>query len=219
MSAQVTYLGTSIAGWVGALSSSDPLQRRLGAYALGEIGPAASEAVPNLAAALEDPVGFVRVWAAAALAQVAPSGGESVTVLIAEIGQRACLRPQPSGLAPRPPGSGLPRDRPSPPPPSMASGRQGSERAGGGRAGAGDARRKGRPAAGVEVPVPGGDGPPRARSGRTASNCPANSRRRRVGCNRRYPRPGLPRFSGVPSLPTFRAMQIAQNQPEPLARS
>jgi HEAT repeat protein len=86
MSAQVTYLGTSIAGWVGALSSSDPLQRRLGAYALGEIGPAASEAVPNLAAALEDPVRFVRVWAAAALAQVAPSGGESVTVLIAEMG-------------------------------------------------------------------------------------------------------------------------------------
>ena len=86
MSAQVTYLGTSIAGWVGALSSSDPLQRRLGAYALGEIGPAASEAMPDLAAALEDPVGFVRVWAAAALARVAPSGGESVTVLIAELG-------------------------------------------------------------------------------------------------------------------------------------
>jgi HEAT repeat protein len=86
MSAQVTYLGTSIAGWVETLSSSDSLQRRLGAYALGEIGPAASEAAPNLAMALEDPVGFVRVWAAAALAQVAPSGGESVAVLIAELG-------------------------------------------------------------------------------------------------------------------------------------
>jgi transposase InsO family protein len=35
MSAQVAYLGTSIADWVGELSSSDPLQRRLGAYALG----------------------------------------------------------------------------------------------------------------------------------------------------------------------------------------
>src|SRR5258708_2778654 len=86
MSAQIAYLGTSIAEWVGALSSSDPLERRLGAYALGEIGPAASEAVPNLAAALEDSVGFVRVWAAAALARVAPSCGESVTVLIAELG-------------------------------------------------------------------------------------------------------------------------------------
>ena len=86
MSAEVTYLGTSIAGCLGALSSSDPIQRRLGAYGLGEIGPAASEATANLAAALEDPVAFVRVWAAAALAQVAPSGGELVAVLIAELG-------------------------------------------------------------------------------------------------------------------------------------
>jgi len=69
MSARVAYLGTSIADWVGELSSSDPLQRRLGAYALGEIGPAATEAVSDLAAALQDPVGFVRVWAAAALAR------------------------------------------------------------------------------------------------------------------------------------------------------
>ena len=86
MSAQVAYLGTSTADWVGELSSSDPLRRRLGAYALGEIGPAATEAVSDLAAALQDPVGFVRVWAAAALARVAPPGGESVTVLIAELG-------------------------------------------------------------------------------------------------------------------------------------
>ena len=86
MSTRVAYLGTSIANWVGELSSTDPLQRRLGAYALGEIGPAATEAVSDLAAAIQDPVGFVRVWAAAALARVAPPGGESVTVLIAELG-------------------------------------------------------------------------------------------------------------------------------------
>ena len=86
MSAQLTYLGTSIAGWLEALSSSDPIQRRLGAYALGEIGAAASDAAPNLATAVEDPVGFVRVWAAAALAQMAPSGGETVGVLSAELG-------------------------------------------------------------------------------------------------------------------------------------
>ena len=85
MSAQVAYLGISIADWVGELSSSDPLQRRLGAYALGEIGPAATEAVSDLAATLQDPVGFVRVWAAAALARVSPQGGESVTVLSAEL--------------------------------------------------------------------------------------------------------------------------------------
>ena len=86
MSAQVAYLGTSIADWVGELSSSDPLQRRLGAYALGEIGPAATDAMSDLATTLKDPVGFVRVWAAAALARLAPPGGESVTVLIAELG-------------------------------------------------------------------------------------------------------------------------------------
>ena len=64
MSAQVAYLGTCVPDWVRELSSSDPLQRRLGAYALGEIGPAATEAVSDLAAALRDPVAFVRVWAA-----------------------------------------------------------------------------------------------------------------------------------------------------------
>jgi len=85
MSGQVAYLGTSAADWVGALTSGDPLLRRLGAYALGEIGPAAREAVPDLTAALQDPVRFVRVWAAAALARVAPPGGEAVGVLVAEM--------------------------------------------------------------------------------------------------------------------------------------
>jgi len=85
MSAEATYLGISTTGWLDALSSGDSLQRRLGAYALGEIGPAASEAAPYLAAAIEDQVGFVRVWAAAALARVAPSRGEPVAVLIAEL--------------------------------------------------------------------------------------------------------------------------------------
>ena len=91
MSAQVAYLGTSVPDWVRELPSSDPLQRRLGAYALGEIGPAATEAVSDLAAALQDPVGFVRVWAAAALARVAPPRGESVTVLIAELGNEVAF--------------------------------------------------------------------------------------------------------------------------------
>src|SRR6516164_6157664 len=91
MSAQVAYLGTCVPDWVRELSSSDPLERRLGAYALGEIGPAATEAVSDLAAALQDPVAFVRVWAAAALARVAPPGGESVTVLIAELGNEVAF--------------------------------------------------------------------------------------------------------------------------------
>jgi HEAT repeat protein len=85
MSGQITYLGTPLADWLGSLSSDDPLRRRLGAYALGEIGPSAREAVPALATALQDPVAFVRVWAASSLARLAPSRGESMTVLIAEL--------------------------------------------------------------------------------------------------------------------------------------
>ena len=85
MSAQTTYLGTSVADWLQALSNHDPLWRRLGAYALGEIGPAAREAVPALVAALQDPVAFVRVWAASSLARLAPSRSESIVVLIAEL--------------------------------------------------------------------------------------------------------------------------------------
>ena len=86
MSTQVAYLGTSVPDWVRKLSSNDPLQRRLSVYALGEIGPAATEAVSDLAAAFQDSEAFVRVWAAAALARVAPPSGEAVTVLIAELG-------------------------------------------------------------------------------------------------------------------------------------
>ena len=52
----------------------------------GEIDPPATDATSDLAAALQDPVAFVRVWAAAALARVAPAGGESVTVLTAKWG-------------------------------------------------------------------------------------------------------------------------------------
>jgi hypothetical protein len=63
---QPAYLGMGTAGWVAALKSSDPLERRLAAHALAEIGGAAREAVPALTEALRDPVSFVRVWAAAA---------------------------------------------------------------------------------------------------------------------------------------------------------
>jgi HEAT repeat protein len=58
---------------------------------LGEIGPAAREAAPDLTAALQDPVRFVRVWAAAALARVAPSGGEAVGVLVANMKDEAAF--------------------------------------------------------------------------------------------------------------------------------
>jgi HEAT repeats/PBS lyase HEAT-like repeat len=67
---QPSYLGVGTADWVAALKSSDPLERRLAAHALAEIGATAREAVPALTEALRDSVSFVRVWAAAALARV-----------------------------------------------------------------------------------------------------------------------------------------------------
>ena len=66
------YLDRQPAHWVRLLGSEDPLDRRLGVYALGELGALASDAAGQLAAALGDPVNFVRVWAAAALARVSP---------------------------------------------------------------------------------------------------------------------------------------------------
>jgi len=80
---QSSYLGVAIADWVAALKSSDPLERRLAAHALAEIGRAAREAVPALTEALRDSESFVRVWAAAALARVEPENLNAIPALIA----------------------------------------------------------------------------------------------------------------------------------------
>src|SRR6516165_11708223 len=80
---QSSYLGVATADWVAALNSSDPLQRRLAADALGEIGRTAREAVPAVTEALRDPVSFVRVWAAAALARVEPESPDAIPALVA----------------------------------------------------------------------------------------------------------------------------------------
>ncbi|MFE6502064.1 HEAT repeat domain-containing protein [Kitasatospora sp. NPDC057738] len=70
------YLGRPTASWAALARSDDPTERRLGAYALGETGSA--DAVPLLEAALGDPLSFVRVWAAAALARADPEREEDV---------------------------------------------------------------------------------------------------------------------------------------------
>ena len=80
---QSSYLGVATADWVAALKSSDPLQRRLAAHALGEIGRTAREAVPAVTEALRDPVSFVRMWAAAALARVEPENPDAISALVA----------------------------------------------------------------------------------------------------------------------------------------
>ena len=47
-----SYLGVETADWVAALKSSVPLQRRLAAHALAEIGTTTWEAVPARTEAL-----------------------------------------------------------------------------------------------------------------------------------------------------------------------
>lgn len=76
------YLGRPATHWAPLLSSDDPVERRLGAYALGEIGPSAAEVTGELAAALSDPAPFVRVWAAAALATIDQRDDRAIPALV-----------------------------------------------------------------------------------------------------------------------------------------
>ena len=84
MSEQETYLGQGITAWAHTLEHSDPVLRRLAAYALGEIGPPAQAAVPALSVVLHDPDNWVRVWAAAAFAKVT-ADRSAVALLVAEM--------------------------------------------------------------------------------------------------------------------------------------
>jgi HEAT repeat protein len=84
VSEQATYLGKSGTAWAHTLEHSDPVLRRLAVYALGEIGPPAQAAVAALRVALQDPVNWVRVWAAAAFAKVTEDR-TAVTLLVAEM--------------------------------------------------------------------------------------------------------------------------------------
>ena len=84
MSEPATYLGKGGTEWAQTLEHSDPLLRRLAVYALGEIGPQAQAAVPALRVVLQDPVNWVRVWAASAFAKVTEDRS-AVALLVAEM--------------------------------------------------------------------------------------------------------------------------------------
>jgi HEAT repeat protein len=83
VSEQETYLGKSQMEWAQTLEHSDPVLRRLAVYALGELGPQAQAAVPALRVVLQDPVNWVRVWAASAFAKVTEDRS-AVALLVAE---------------------------------------------------------------------------------------------------------------------------------------
>jgi HEAT repeat protein/lysophospholipase L1-like esterase len=65
-----------------ALASDDPFVRGYGAFTLGELGPAARDAVPALAEALRHPDGYTRGGAVAALAKLGPLAAEAVPALL-----------------------------------------------------------------------------------------------------------------------------------------
>jgi HEAT repeat protein len=67
-----TYLSKGTDVWVKGLTDKNPVARRLAVYALGEIGPPALSAAPQVRRLLEDDEAFVRVWAANAVAKIEP---------------------------------------------------------------------------------------------------------------------------------------------------
>ncbi len=77
-----SYMQRPVSYWIGQLTQEDPLVRRLACHALAEMGLSAQEAVSALRERLEDPISFVRVWAAAALGAVDPTNPDSVPALI-----------------------------------------------------------------------------------------------------------------------------------------
>jgi len=81
MAHPANYLGKPASSWIEQLRSDNALIRRLACYALGEIGPSSSSAPLLQGVAHADPVSFVRVWAAAALAAVEPSNPEALAAL------------------------------------------------------------------------------------------------------------------------------------------
>jgi HEAT repeat protein len=84
VSEQATYLGKDGTAWAQILEHSDPILRRLAVYALGEISPPVQAVVSALRVALQDPVNWVRVWAAAAFAKVTEDRS-AVALLVAEM--------------------------------------------------------------------------------------------------------------------------------------
>ncbi len=81
-----TYHGKSAGQWIRTLSSSeDENERRRAAYALGQIQPTATEAIPALSKALDDPKIEVCWYAVDALGQMGPAAGDAAGAIIAAI--------------------------------------------------------------------------------------------------------------------------------------
>jgi HEAT repeat protein len=65
-----TYLNKRTEIWIKDLTDKNPIVRRAALYALGEIGPTARSAAPQVRRLLKDKEPFVRLWAANAMAKI-----------------------------------------------------------------------------------------------------------------------------------------------------
>ena len=79
---EATYNGKTVSQWMEALKDNSIRNRRGAVFALGQIGPAAKDAVPALIEALKDKDGKARVYAASALAKIDPASKDAVPALI-----------------------------------------------------------------------------------------------------------------------------------------
>jgi hypothetical protein len=70
---EAVYQGKTVSQWVEALKDKDDRTRRGAAIALGQIGPAAKDAVPALIEVLKDKDDRVRNYAASALGKIGPA--------------------------------------------------------------------------------------------------------------------------------------------------
>jgi HEAT repeat protein len=78
--------GKPLSHWAKALRDKDPLTRTRAAMALGFLGPAASETVPDLVDLLDDQESIVRSEAAEALGMIGPKAEAAIPALASRLG-------------------------------------------------------------------------------------------------------------------------------------
>jgi HEAT repeat protein len=76
-----TYDNRPLSAWIEDLSGLAPYTRHSAAYAIADIGPKATAAVPALIKNLEDPEATVRYSSALALGEIGPGAKEAVDPL------------------------------------------------------------------------------------------------------------------------------------------
>jgi HEAT repeat protein len=73
--------GKPVRYWIEALQKGDTRLRKQAAFKLGNVGPADTEALPALIAALKDRDAVVRAEAILALVKCGPTAGQAVPIL------------------------------------------------------------------------------------------------------------------------------------------